>query len=103
MTAENKKSHPYSEAMRVTTIDMIRNCVFGFKCDSDWSSMNIVQNKTSKTAEIRFCNQCQKEVYECSNKKDLVEHIRYNRCIRLTPKDFFPPLMGQVISYDEQK
>ena len=79
----------------------IRNCVFGFKCDASWEKMKVVRQDGldkdgQKTSEIRFCNKCQKEVYQCNFDDELLENIHLNRCIRITANPWRPPFMGDI-------
>ena len=65
-----------------TKID-IRNCVFAFKCDADWSSMRLVSENHLDSTEVRFCESCQKEVHFCDDDDELATNIRLNRCIAI--------------------
>jgi len=62
----------------------IRNCLLGFKCDANWNLMNIVRTVPDfegGTSEVRFCNGCQKEVFESNSDDELTDNIRSNRCV----------------------
>ena len=68
----------------------IRNCVLGFKCDIDWDAMRLVSTTTNlndEESEIRFCSQCQKEVYESNSDEELLENIKLNRCVSFLKED----------------
>ena len=67
----------------------IRNCIFGFKCNASWEDMRIIElgDEESDIGGIRFCNTCQKEVYECTDNHELVEHVRLNRCVTFAKED----------------
>jgi hypothetical protein len=71
----------------------IRNCILGVRCNASWDGMNAIrQGDTFKNkGEIRFCNDCQKEVFECINADELVKNIRLNRGISFI-KDNVPSL-----------
>ena len=58
----------------------IRNCVFGFKCDKRFHNMKIVDS-SSEGSDIRFCDSCQKEVYEINSDRELLKNIKLNRCV----------------------
>jgi hypothetical protein len=57
---------------------VIRNCIWGYKCQAFCSSL-------SRTADdsIRFCGECEKEVYYCNSPEDLQDAIALNRCVNL--------------------
>jgi hypothetical protein len=70
----------------------IRNCRFAFKCNAKWDELVHTRND-----EIRFCGECQREVYYCYSDDDLAESIRLNRCIAITPYSDSEPLLGEPI------
>ena len=84
---------------------MIRNCVFGIKCEADWEQMRVVRafDEDEFIGEVRFCGGCQKEVYDCMDDRDLYDNIALNRCIRISNNPVFRPLMGSVIIEPEPK
>jgi len=87
------------------TEQMIRNCIFGIKCDADWEKMRVVRevDEDEFIGEVRFCAGCQKEVYDCMDDQELGENIALNRCIRISNNDFLiRPLMGDVIIESEK-
>jgi hypothetical protein len=67
----------------------IRNCVLGFKCDANWDLMTVVSEiyLEDGVSQIRFCNSCQKEVYESNDDDQLNENIRLNRCVSFVRLD----------------
>jgi hypothetical protein len=56
----------------------LRNCVFGFKCTNKWGSLNATANE-----DIKFCEDCQKEVYFIEDLFSLEEAIALNRCVAI--------------------
>ena len=56
----------------------IRNCIFAFKCKAEWDELDNTEDD-----RIKFCNDCQKEVYLCSDDDQLVKAIKLNRCVAL--------------------
>jgi hypothetical protein len=56
----------------------IRNCVFGFKCTNKWGSLN-----ATAIEDIKFCEDCQKEVYFIEDLFSLEEAIALNRCVAI--------------------
>ena len=57
----------------------LRNCTFAFKCTATWENMTDV----GVNGAVRFCSDCQKEVYYCKTDKELVSHVKLNRCIAI--------------------
>lgn len=56
----------------------IRNCVFGFKCTNKWESLN-----STTIEDIKFCEDCQKEVYFIEDLVSLEKAIALNRCVAI--------------------
>jgi hypothetical protein len=80
---------------------MIRNCIFGIKCEANWEKMTVVRevDEDELIGEVRFCGGCQKEVYDCINDQDLGENIALNRCVRIFDNSYLTrPLMGMIIT-----
>ena len=77
----------------------IRNCVFGVKCNSSWDDMRVISqgDETGDIGRVRFCNTCQKEVFECIDNNELVENIRLNRCVTFMPDDLSLPRLTDDI------
>jgi len=73
----------------------IRNCTFAFKCTMNW-------NELSETDEdsIRFCQNCQKEVFFCNTDEELAEAIKKNKCVSLIAPYSLEPLTGMP-SFEE--
>ena len=63
----------------------ISNCRFAYKCAKTWDSL-----EESKTPDIKFCNDCQRNVYFCHDDSQLVEAIKMNHCVA-----FFRPIFGE--------
>ena len=57
----------------------IRNCTFAFRCKANWDKMT----PTNSDGRIRFCLDCQKEVYLCESDQELIHNVVNNRCIAL--------------------
>lgn len=82
----------------------IRNCVFGFRCAQKWDEMK----ETSRDG-VRFCKECEKDVYLISSEDKLLEAITLNRCVAIeAPKDLESPtnqkpekILGMLTSYEE--
>ena len=52
-----------------TTVRNIE-CTFEFKCNKQWDEL-----ETQVTSNIKFCKQCEKEVYLCKTQQEL-DHAR---------------------------
>jgi hypothetical protein len=57
----------------------IRNCTFAFRCKANWDQMT----PTDADGRVRFCLDCQKEVYLCESDQELIHNVVNNRCIAL--------------------
>lgn len=57
----------------------LRNCTFAFKCTGKWNSMGYM----TLDGAVRFCLDCQKEVYYCQSDAELVSNIKLNRCVAI--------------------
>lgn len=57
---------------------VIRNCSLGYACTCRWDDL-----KKLKNDNVRFCNTCQKEVYDCNSVEDLAESILLNRSVHI--------------------
>tara|TARA_B110000879_G_C10941227_1_gene419945 strand:+ start:100 stop:396 length:297 start_codon:yes stop_codon:yes gene_type:complete len=76
----------------------IRNCIFGFQCQKSWQEMKVIRpsfREDGGGGEVRFCPGCEKEVYECLNDDELIEHVNLNRCI-VIEREEDGILMGDV-------
>jgi hypothetical protein len=55
--------------------------VLSYKCPNDWNALTETDD-----SDIRFCEECEKEVYFCHDDDELAKGIRLNRCVA-----FFKP------------
>jgi hypothetical protein len=69
----------------------IRNCRFAFKCQQKWDDLNDTRDDA-----VRFCKECQREVYLSLDDESLLENIRLNRCVAIDDSDGFR-LLGHVV------
>ena len=72
----------------------IENCEYKvkYKCPLEWKNL-----KETKDSKIRFCDECNKNVYRCKTSEDIVKHINLNNCIAVEKNDERPePLMGDI-------
>ena len=72
--------------MENITKEMIRNCVFEFKSNAKWSEMDDV-GIDDNSREVKFCNNCQKEVHETFTQRELALNIKLNRCVALIEEE----------------
>jgi hypothetical protein len=56
----------------------IRNCRFAFRCDKQWHDLT-----ETTFQEVRFCSDCERDVFLCTTDAQLSEAVRLNRCIAL--------------------
>ena len=57
---------------------LIRNCIFAFKCEQKWEDMQLTRRN-----DVKFCPNCQKEVFFCNTDEQLKDAIVLNRCISI--------------------
>jgi len=67
----------------------LRNCVLAYKCPNDWAALTETDNE-----DIRFCNECEREVYFCHDDEDLAKGIRLNRCVAFYKSSEIKDLVG---------
>ena len=65
----------------------IDNCEFSveYECPLEWKNL-----KKTDDSQIRFCNECSKNVYRCKTDEDMDKHIKLNHCIAVNE----PQVMG---------
>ena len=56
----------------------IRNCSFGFKCNQKWDSL-----LKRKEKNIKYCHECEKEVYLIETNEELSHAIKFNQCVAI--------------------
>lgn len=74
----------------------IRNCSFAFRCKANWDTMM----PTDADGRVRFCLDCQKEVFLCESDAELISNLVNNRCIALIREERGRSrrLLGEVIN-----
>ena len=71
----------------------IRNCKFAFRYDRRWADLI-----STRDPDIKFCDECQQEVYFCYTDADLAEAIVRNRCIAIQVENHLVPAMrGEIL------
>ena len=56
----------------------IRNCSFGFKCNQKWDSL-----LKRKEKNIKYCHECEKEVFLIETNTELMDAIKFNHCVAI--------------------
>jgi len=56
----------------------IRNCSFGFKCTQKWE--DLIKRKEKN---IKYCLECEKEVYLIETNTELMHSIKFNHCVAI--------------------
>ena len=74
----------------------IDNCeyTFEYKCPLEWKNLN-----KTKNSKVRFCDECNKNVYRCRTDEDIDKHIQLNHCIAITDNNIRE--MGMMMPPDE--
>jgi len=56
----------------------IRNCSFGLKCNQKWEDL-----LKRKEKNIKYCHECEKEVYLIETNEELMHAIKFNQCVAI--------------------
>ena len=56
----------------------IRNCTFGFKCNQKWGDLH-----KRKEKNIKYCHECEREVYLIETNAELAHAIKFNHCVAI--------------------
>jgi len=56
----------------------IRNCSFGLKCNQKWEGL-----LKRKEKNIKYCHDCEKEVYLIETNEELSHAIKFNHCVAI--------------------
>ena len=70
----------------------IRNCKFAYRCSAKWDDLQETDDD-----DIRFCNDCQKEVFFCDSDDTLVTFVKLNRCVAILKSKSNERLLGDVL------
>ena len=67
----------------------IENCEYSVKyeCPLKWKNLKKTDDLT-----IRFCNECNKNVYQCKTEEEMDKHIKLSHCIAVKA----PHVMGDI-------
>ncbi len=69
----------------------IRNCKFAYKCSAKWENLQETEDES-----IRFCDECQKEVFFCDSDDTLISLVKLNRCIAILKPNSKEYLLGDI-------
>jgi hypothetical protein len=77
----------------------LRNCEFAFKCTANWHAL-----ESTSEPDVKFCHDCNKEVYLVTKPKALMKAIQLNRCVAIESppsKDDYEVthMLGEVVSF----
>ena len=56
----------------------IRNCSFGFRCNQKWEDL-----LKRKEKNIKYCHECEREVYLIETNAELMDAIKFNHCVAI--------------------
>lgn len=56
----------------------IRNCALGFKCIQKWEDL-----LKRKEKNIKYCHDCEREVYLIESNVELMHAIKFNHCVAI--------------------
>ena len=62
----------------------IRNCKFAFKCEKRWNDLKVISGGNKR---IRFCDDCEKDVYRCRTDDQLKIAMKHNHCVAICFED----------------
>ena len=67
----------------------IENCEYSveYECPLKWKNLKKTDDPT-----IRFCNECNKNVYLCNTEQKMDKHVKLNHCIAVEE----PQVMGLI-------
>ena len=72
----------------------IRNCTFGFKCSQKWEGL-----LKRKEKNVKYCHDCEKEVYLIETNSELMHAIKFNQCVAIKVRhDEIPQTKKQNIT-----
>jgi hypothetical protein len=57
----------------------IRNCVFKYECDKNWEELENI----SSDKNIKFCSNCNRDVYMVNDSFELTILIKENKCVAI--------------------
>ena len=56
----------------------LRNCQFAFRCPKTWDTL-----QQGESDEVRYCTDCENNVYLCRTDGELAEAIQQNKCVAI--------------------
>ena len=70
MTQEQRSS--YDDEMSII-------CKSKFTCHRKWKDLRIIENEL----QVRYCSDCMKPVFLCTNREEFLKHANESHCINL--------------------
>lgn len=70
----------------------LKNCRFGYRCTNLWELMD-----STLLDNVRFCQQCEREVHFCSTDAELADAIRHNFCVAIETNDADEEATGPML------
>ena len=76
----------------------IDNCEFSveYACPLEWKNL-----KKTDDSQIRFCNECSKNVYRCKTADEMDEHVKLNHCIAVNEPEMPMGLIAGPEPFDD--
>ena len=69
----------------------IRNCKFAYKCNAKWDDLQDTEDD-----EVKFCDDCQKEVFFCGSDDELIAQVHLNRCVAILKPNAKEFILGDI-------
>lgn len=73
----------------------IRNCSLGYECRQEWRQLLETDDQC-----IKYCKECEKNVYFIQTDHQLMEAIRGNRCVAIKMPNKSEVMVGMKISIE---
>ncbi len=61
--------------------DSVVLCEFQFACDKKWKELDEIADQPN----VRFCDECLKPVFHCSDYSELRQHVSEGHCVAVMP------------------
>lgn len=84
----------------------VRNCPSAFKCEKSWDELVAKEAAGSRADSIRYCNDCEKNVYLCETIAEICEATREGKCVAVMAATVADPgdddFLGYIENGDDQ-
>lgn len=74
-------------------INTLSQELFAYPCNKRWDSLQNTDNQ-----DVKYCNECRKNVYLVSDEKELKRRQELKQCIHFRPKISFEGVVGQPLT-----